>query len=121
MRHIELAGLFTLAAPRLDELPGSIELQHTGITGRSRRMSLRHADIAVCSNHNVIRLVEVLRRLVPVAALSLRSQGHQYFSLRIKLHDSVRACVGDPEIPFLVDPQAVSAGKQTLTKGTNEF
>src|SRR5262249_48940217 len=47
VRDFELARLLALAAPRRDELPRLVELEHAGIAFRARRVPLHDEHIAV--------------------------------------------------------------------------
>src|SRR5262249_34767784 len=112
VRNIEFAGLFAFSAPRLDELSILIELEDARISVCTGRVSLRHEDIAIRSDRDIVRLVEKLRRLVPCAAVALGSEGHEDLPLRIEFHHRVGADVSSPQIAVLVDAQAVRPGKK---------
>src|SRR5262245_20366324 len=107
MRDIKLARLLSFSAPRLDELPVLVEFQNARIAVRAGRVTLPNENVAVAGDDHIVRFVEQLRGLIPLAPLAFGSQRQQDLSLWIKFHDGVCADVSRPDISVLIDPQAV--------------
>ena len=122
VRDLELTRALALAAPRLEEPAGLVELEHPRVAVRSWRVSLHDEDVAVARDGNIVRLIQLARsrRLVPLAGLSLRAQREQRLSGGTELHDNVSADIGGPQVAFAVDAQAVRSGEQPVAERADE-
>src|SRR5205814_8597763 len=90
MSHVELAGLFTLPSPGLDEFTGLVELQDSRVAVCSRRVALSDEDVAVARDGDVVGFIQQLRRTVPFAALPLVTKRHHDLAFGADPH--VRMC-----------------------------
>src|SRR5262249_39992249 len=121
VRHIKFAGFLPFAAPGFDEGSILVKLQDTRVTIRTRCMPLRDKDVTVIRDSNIVRLVQKMHRSGPLATLTLGSECHQDLSLRVKLHYSVCADIGGPDVPLFIDTQSVRPREEPLAKRSNEF
>jgi hypothetical protein len=122
VRHVELPWGRSLAAPRLDETPGLVELQHARIALRAWRVTLDDEDVAVCGDGHVVGLIQQARAsgFIPLTRLSSRSQRQQHLALGIQLQHDVRADIRRPEVALGVDPQPMRAREHLVAERAHE-
>src|SRR5436309_10608585 len=98
-----------------------VELQDAWIPRRSGCVALNDKYVSIASDGDVIRLVEKMARLIPIAPLSFRAQRQQHVTLRVQFHDRVSANISRPDITVVVDLQTVRAREKAFAKGSNEL
>src|SRR5262249_44408149 len=79
---------------------------------------IRHVDIAICRESDVVRLVHV--RLI-FSSLVRCSDRHQDLSVRAELSHSLRLRIDHPQVPIMVETDRVRVFKHSFTPGLYEL
>src|SRR5438132_6458175 len=99
MGQAEVAWLRAQFAPRLDEPPISVEVDHACIA-----VTVRDKNITLRRDNHVGRPVEMA---FVAARLAARAQGVDHLPLRCALQDDMIARVGQPYVALAVELQLV--------------